>query len=92
MRTIFFPAKYKEASRQISIETPADARASVQWLNEQWRGATRTKKVRLKKYAVLAMNRARALLKRKNLSLKERKQLKRVITIYKRWISSHQIK
>ena len=92
MATLFFEPKYKEASEQISIESPADARASVKWLTEEYKSAkTRAKLRRLIRFAVLARNRAKAMLKRKNLSAKERKEFKEIIKIYDRWIEEHRL-
>ena len=91
-KTLFFPPKHKEAAEQISIESPADALASVKWLSEEWNNAkTRAKKRRLIRYAVLAMNRANAMLKKKNLSQKERREFRQIVRIYKNWLERHRL-
>lgn len=47
--TMFFEAEYKEASERISIRTPTEAKASVEWLTDEWNKAKRrNKKKRLK--------------------------------------------
>ena len=92
-KTIFFPPKYEEAAEQISIESPADARASVYWLTGEWnRARTREKKRRLIRFAVLAMNRAKVMLKKRDLSQKERRELKQVWKIYRRWLDTHKLR
>lgn len=82
-KTLFFPPTYKEASRRISIASPRQAIASSRWLLSEFNVAkTQAKKVRLKRFAILAYNRARASLNRENLSVKERREMGRVARIY----------
>ncbi len=90
--TIFAPSKYKKASREISIESPENAIASVGWLEAEWKHAkTRAHKVRLKKFAVLAANRARALTKKRNISSSEKAQLNHVYKIYRSFVNEYQL-
>ena len=68
VNTLFFKPKSKRLARDISIRSPAAFRRSIMKLKK---GGFTTKE---KRALVLAQNRSRAQLKRKNLSLKERKQ------------------
>jgi len=67
-RTIFFPPKHPRLARAISITSPSAFRKSIKTLKK---GGITTRE---KRALVLAQNRARVQLKRKNLSRKERKQ------------------
>jgi hypothetical protein len=68
-KTIFFPPKNRKLAAIISIESPAAFRASIRKLKAMGIGA------REKRALVLAQNRARAMLKKKSLSEKERREL-----------------
>lgn len=86
--TMFFPAKYQKYADIVSLESPAKARESKRELLNEYRSAkTNDKKVRVKRSAVLAMNRAEVTLKRKNLSDKERKEFREIKQIYASTIS-----
>lgn len=74
-KSLFFPPKNKRLARVISIKSPSQFRKSISTLKK--RGLTITEKRAL----VLAQNRARVQLKRRNLSLKERKQFRAISTI-----------
>ena len=76
-KTMFFPAKRKRLSDLISISSPEAFRASVNNLKGSDGKVTLTEKRAL----VLAQNRARAILKKKNLSTKERKEFKEIVKI-----------
>ena len=67
-KTLFFPAKNKRIARDISIKSPVAFRASIKKLK---RGGLTTTEGR---GLVLARNRAKAQLGRKNLSPNERRQ------------------
>lgn len=70
-KTIFFES-HSELSDIISIKSPKAFKESIKELKE---GGITTKE---KKALVLAQNRARAILHKKNLSEKERKQFKAI--------------
>ena len=71
-RTIFFPPRHRELSKIISIESPKAFRDSIRTLKQRGIGA------REKRALVLAQNRAKAMLKNRNLSPKERGELKAI--------------
>jgi hypothetical protein len=71
-RTIFFPPKNAKLAEIISIESPEAFRRSIRTLKKMGIGA------REKRALVLAQNRARAMLKKRNLSEKERKELQEI--------------
>lgn len=71
-RSLFFPPKNKRIARIITITSPTAFRKSITKLRVG--GITTTEKRAL----VLARNRAAVQLKRKNLSLKERKQFRMI--------------
>ena len=72
-KTIFFPAKHKALADIISIESPEAFRQSIRKLKRMGIGA------REKRALVLAQNRARAMLKKKSLSPKERKERQAIV-------------
>ena len=74
-RTIFFPPRHKKLSDIISIESPAAFRASIRRLQRMGIGATE------KRALVLAQNRAKAMLKKRMLSAKERRELEAIARI-----------
>ena len=90
-KTIFFPAKHKEIAEHISLRTPSEARRSVRWLEREWREADRRRKRILLWSAVLAMNRAKAAARKKNLSAKEKKEFRQIARIYKRFVDTHRL-
>ena len=71
-RTIFFPPKHRNLARIISIESPAAFRQSIRTLMRGGLNATE------KRTLVLAQNRAKAMLKKRNLSAKERRELQAI--------------
>ena len=73
--TLFFKPKYPSIARKISITSPFTFKESIKSLTK---GGLNLKE---KRALVLAQNRARAQLKRKNLSSKERKQFKAISKI-----------
>jgi hypothetical protein len=72
-KTIFFPPRHRTLSDIISIESPAAFRESIRKLQRMGIGA------REKRALLLAQNRAKAMLKKKSLSEKERKELEQVV-------------
>ena len=74
-KTIFFPPKHKKLADIISIESPAAFRRSIQALKKGGLNATE------KRALVLAQNRAKAMLKKRNLSDKERRELQAIARI-----------
>jgi len=71
-KTIFFPPKHRNLARIISIESPAAFRRAIQTLKRGGLNATE------KRALVLAQNRAKAMLKKRNLSPKERRELQAI--------------
>jgi len=71
-RTIFFAPRHKKLADIISIESPAAFRESIRRLKRLGIGATE------KRALVLAQNRAEAMLKKRNLSPKERRELQTI--------------
>ena len=83
-RSLFFPAKSKKYEKIVSIETPEKARKSAKTLLREFKKAkTRSKKVRVKRVTITAMQRAKAQLKRKDLTPKEVTEFKKIVNIYK---------
>lgn len=74
-KTLFFPPKHKRLAKIISIENPLAFKRSIFMLRKG--GITITEKRAL----VLARNRAKAILKRTDLSPKEVKQFKMISKI-----------
>ncbi len=74
-RSLFFPPKNKRLARAITIKSPTAFRKSIKKLKKG--GLTTTEK----KALVLARTRAKIQLKRKNLSPKERKQMREISRI-----------
>ena len=92
-RSLYKEPKYKKASEMIRIDSPASARASVDWLSKEWRSSkTRAKKRRLIKFATVAMNRAEIASESKRISLRERKEMKKVASIYRHWLRRHRLR
>ena len=83
--TLFKPARYKKYSEIVSFKNPTAARASVKELKKEFNKAkTREKKVRILRVAQYAANRAKAAAKKKNLSSKEKRELRQISRIYER--------
>ena len=71
-KTIFFPPRHKTLADIISIESPAAFRQSIRRLKQLGIGP------REKRALVLAQNRAKAMLKKRTLSAKERRELQSI--------------
>lgn len=83
-KSMFGPPKHKELAKIVRIDTPENARKSAkQLLNKFKRARTREQKVTIKRSVVLAANRAEAIRKKKNLSAKERREMKQIEKIYR---------
>lgn len=80
---MFGPPKHKKLSEVISITNPEMARGSVKEAKSLVRKGYYSKAT-VKKAFVLAANRCEAMLNRKSLSMKERRELKTVAGIYRR--------
>ena len=74
-KTIFFPPRHKKLAEIISIESPAAFRESIRKLKRMGIGATE------KRALVLDQNRAKAMLKKRSLSEKERRELQAISRI-----------
>lgn len=80
---LFKEPKYKKYAKIVSFKDPKSARISVRDLKQEFDSAkTQTKKLRIFKVTQLAENRARATLKRKNLSVKEKYEFAEIAQIY----------
>ncbi len=73
---LFFPPKSKKLADIISIASPTAFRESIRILSKKGYLTLREYRALL-----LAQNRAKAMLKRKNLSARERKELKEIASI-----------
>ncbi len=78
---LFRPAKNKKIAEIIKIDTPKNARGSVKELAKMIDKGKITIDQAIK-YVTNAANRAKASLNRKNLSKKERKEMKEVARVY----------
>ncbi len=93
-RGLFYePPKSKYWAGIIRIDSVSGAEYATKKLSEGWKSKlTREQKRQRIRYAVLAMNRAKALLKKRGLSQRERNQLKRVIAVYEKWLEKHRLR
>ena len=89
--TLFSKPEFKKYAKMIKITSVKDARDSIHKLNEEWKGATHAKKVRLIRVAVLAANRCAAMIKRKKRPLKAgtKVEKRKVEKIYRDWVKAH---
>ncbi len=71
-KSLFFPPKDRKLARKISIRTPTQFKNSIRELKKH--GLT----LKEKRALVLARNRAMVQLKRKNLSTRERNQMRAI--------------
>jgi hypothetical protein len=74
-KSIFFPPKSKALAKKVSIESPSRFKQSIRTLKQG--GLS----LRERRALILAQNRARAMLKRRDLSAKERIQMRRISKI-----------
>ena len=84
-RGLFRPAVSKKLAKIVRIDTPKNTRSAAKKLLRMFKAAKRRDtKVKIKRATVCASNRAKVMAtKKKNLSTKERKELKKVSKIYK---------
>lgn len=89
-KSIFFPPKHEWLAKRISIESPEKAKRSAETLlNALERGRLGNMKIGQKRAATIARGlqlagtRAEKMLNKKNLSAKERRELREVAKIYK---------
>ena len=87
-RSLFSKAKSRVAAEHISIKNVSGARRSVVWLNKQLK-LRNFPKTKLVMFANLASNRAKSFLRRRNLSVKERKEMRIVAQIYRRFVNKN---
>lgn len=80
-RGLFFPPKNKKIAEIIRIDTPKNAKRSVKELSKLIKKGEITIDMAIK-YVTVAANRCLAILNRKDLSSKERKEMKEVAKIY----------
>ena len=81
----YSPARHKYLGEIVTFKNPSAARGAARELLRLFKSAkTRAKKVRIKRATILAANRARASAKRKNLSARERRELRQIARIYER--------
>lgn len=84
-RTLFDKAKSKKLADIISFKNPQAARGSAKELLREFNAAKlRSKKVRIIQATNLASNRAAASTRRRNLSMRERRELTTVSNIFRK--------
>jgi hypothetical protein len=81
-RSIFFPPRHKKYAEIVKVDTPANARESVQKLEAEFRTADRRKKRLIKRVTVLAATRARVMSANDRLSPEQRREAAEVARIY----------
>lgn len=82
--TMFGERRWKQLAEVVSLENPVEARNSAVWLKRHFKELkSREHKVAVKRATVLAANRADAMLKKKDLSRKERNEFRKIVTIYR---------
>ena len=83
-KTMFNKPKSAKLAKIVNIENPTKARKATATLKREFQSAkSREKKVHIKRSAVLAANRAEAMTRKRDLSPKEKKELKEVSGIYR---------
>jgi len=92
---MFGPARDPEMSRNIHLDTPANARKSTRWLSKEWNKAKKKKDrdrmKHLKSAAVLAANRASVMSQNPRISSKEQKEAKQIEKIYRDWYKNKRL-
>lgn len=80
---LFQKPSYKKYSKIISFKSPTKARESTKKLEEEFvNSKTNAKRLRIARVAQYSANRARATVKRKNLSRAEKSEYRKISTIY----------
>ena len=89
-KTMFGRAASSKYAKIVKIDTPANARKALTQLRKEFKNAKRDdKKTRIVRVANLAANRCQALLQRKGISSKERKELREVRQLYRDFVNKH---
>ncbi|MFA4719888.1 hypothetical protein [Pyrococcus kukulkanii] len=83
---MFDPPRHKWLAKIIRIDSPSAARKAVRELKRRMNSKNRTLIIRA---ANLAANRAKVMLRRKNLSRKERRELREVEKIYRSFVDKY---
>lgn len=93
-RSMFYDKpRHRDIAEIVTIESPAAARKAGRKLLAMFNKAkTRKRKVTIKRSVVLAANRAEAASKRRNLSEKERREMKEVARIYRQISKKMEVK
>ena len=83
-RSMFYePPKSKHLSGIVSIESTKKAKKAAKELKHEFKSArSRETKTHIKRAAVLAANRAKAAAKKRDLSRKEKKELREIAETY----------
>ena len=83
-RSMFYePPKSKKLAGIVSIESTRKAKKAAKELKHEFKSArSREKKTHIKRATVLAANRAKAAAKKRNLSRKEKEELREIAEIY----------
>lgn len=99
--SMFFPAEHENLSKVITIESPEEARKSLDELDEIFENAPEGEEgTRREGYVTkgdiihavqLASNRAEAMREREHLSEKEDEEMKEVAQIYDEWVDEHEM-
>lgn len=91
-KTMFRKPKSQKLAKMVSIESPTSAKIGASMLVRHFNKLSRRpSKVATKRAAVLAANRAGAMLKKKDLSRKERVELRKVRSIYRKAVEKMQL-
>lgn len=81
--TMFGERRWRRLAEVVSLENPAEARRSAVWLKRHFKELrSHEHKVAVKRATVLAMNRSRAAMKRKDLSSREKSEFRKIAKIY----------
>lgn len=81
-RSLFTPAKHKKYGLIVKIDSTESAKKSVKTLENEFDGATKSKKLRVAQVTQRAANVARASAKRKSLSAEKKREFIEVAEIY----------
>jgi hypothetical protein len=82
---MFVEPKTKMLAAVVKVDSPANSRKSANSLKKMFKEREhRDSKVRIKRAAVLAYVRSRAMLKKKDLSSKEKAEFREIAGIYKK--------
>jgi len=83
-KTMFVKPKSQALADMVSLRNPSSARGSIRELGREFNQAfLKDKKLRIARATMLAANRAAATVKRRGLSMAERKEFREIARIYK---------